>query len=301
MRIVFWVVVPILAIGAAMYWFFSDDPVAPISRSSFPEPPTPRLTAAAVDSKPTDVLDDKPVDNVAQALIVDSFQISAQTSVEGWKTLTDPAGRLDQIILKSSGLALQENVPLESDELIDVQGWAGDPNLGIQYREILFSMCGKFVGRAQVSYDRPDVAKVFHPNLMRSGWHAELYVGDLPRCEDPKLSAWAVLRNVPETLFPLVNQVRLVAKENSRPGLERFSAQIPIGEDFFRPFTKSHVEIKVIRANLRRCGNTECNVVEKIDRGNYEAIVLEKAAGWSLLLFSDRSGWLFDELFRIVE
>ena len=194
MRIIFWVLVPILVIGAVMYWFFSDDPAALISRSLFPDLPAPRLP-------------DKPVDNDGQALIVDSFRVSDQTSVEGWRILTDSAGSLDQITSKESGLALQENVSLESNELIVVQGWVGDPNLGIQHSEILLSMCGKFVGRAQVSYDRPDVAKVYHPNLMRSGWLAELYAGDLPRCEDPKLSAWAVLRSVPATLFPLANKV----------------------------------------------------------------------------------------------
>ena len=287
-----------------MYWFFSDDPAALISRSLFPELPAipaPLSPASSVVSQQTEVLDKEPIDNVAQALIVNSFEVSAQTSVEGWKILADAAGRLDQITSKESGLALQENASLESDELIVVQGWAGDPNLGVRYREILFSMCGKFVGRTQVRYDRPDVAKVYHPNLMRSGWLAELYAGDLPRCEEPRLSAWAVLRSVPATLFPLANKVRLVVKDNLKPGLERFSAQIPISAGFFRPFTKLRVEIKAASANLRRCGNTECDVVEKIDRGSYEAIVIEKTAGWSLMLFSDRSGWLYDELFRIVE
>ena len=78
----------------------------------------------------------------------------------------------------------------------------------------------------------------------------------------------------------------------------RASATSPIGPDSYPLPPRTEVEIVVSRANLRRCGSTDCEVVGQVEGGTHTAIVVERHDDWSLLSFGDQVGWLFNQLYR---
>lgn len=294
MRGTVWLLLVTVVSTAALFWiFFAGDVPSgpgspPLARTAAgeqePAISSPEISAPALDSSAT-------------PLIVDSFPANAQPPIDGWERVGDVGGHFDVLLFESTGVPIAPGFPVQPDMVIVAQGWAGDSSLGIRFPDVLLSMCGRFVARAQVSGARSDVAKAVHPNLLMSGWSADILVGDLPSCAIPDLEAWAVVPGRPAALAELVGEhrINLVA---GGPVREHVSAQVPVDQNDYWLYKAAQISITASRANMRRCGSTSCAVVSQVDRGTYTAAILDQADGWSLVVVGERAGWLFDELFE---
>ncbi len=302
MRGILWLLLVTVGCAAIVFIssFLGDDspesppPVAASNTGSEPvaaPPPEPSPTPAI--PPPEIVAPEAP-----PPVLVDSFPADTQPRVEGWATVSDLAGHLDVVSLAGVGSPIDDANALRTDQMIVAQGWAGDASLGIRYSDVLLSMCGRFVARAQVGVRRPDVAKVVHPNLEESGWSATIHIRDLPNCANPELRAWAVVPGQPAAIGALVGTRRINVVERVDGGAEHVSAQVPVNPFEYWPYDSTQFRVTASRANMRRCAGTGCAVVAKIDRGTYSAVVMDRADGWTLLVLEDRAGWLFDELFE---
>ncbi|MBO6783710.1 MAG: SH3 domain-containing protein [Alphaproteobacteria bacterium] len=302
MRGIFWLLLVALGCAAAVFLVLGptddpDDQQAATDAIQTDPPPPPPVEPVAV---PTPVIPPPVVEapEPLPALLVDSFPPDAQPRMDDWPRVSDPGGHLDVVVLKGSGSPVTEGNALRADEIIVAQGWAGDADLGIRYLDVLFSMCGRFIGRAQIDRERPDVANAVHPNLLKSGWVAELYAGDLPICANPELIAWAVVPGRQAALAALVGKRRIEVEPPVGALADRVSSQVMVNPFDYWPYERVGISVTASRANMRRCGSTDCAVVAQVDRGRYPVAVLERRDGWTLLAFEDRVGWLFDELFE---
>jgi hypothetical protein len=236
----------------------------------------------------------------APEVVVDSFSLSEWTSTENWSRIDEVSGHLDVANRTTDGAKLGESVLLETSDVLVVQGWAGNYALGFRFRDILLSACGRIIARAQVGLKRPDVAKAIHPNLVPSGWRAQVLAGDLPSCADSKLRGWAVVPGANAVLAPLVGVFDYVS-----PGLanipRRVSAQQKVDAASYSKPAFGAISVIASKANLRKCGSASCEVVAQIDRGVYRAHIATPGAKWSLILFPDGAGWIFNDLYRVLE
>ena len=296
MRGIFWLLLVSVFSAAALFWLFFADSVPPD-----PVPARPAETATAQPDPviPPPEISAPPEDASAAAtpLIVDTFPANAQPPIDTWERVGDIGGHFDVLLFQSTGAPVAPGFPIQPDMVVVARGWAGDSSLGIRFPDVLLSMCGQFVARAQVTGQRPDVAKAVHPNLLVSGWSADIFVGDLPSCATPDLEAWAVVHGRRAALAALVGKQRLniVAGAFVR---EHVSAQVPVDQTNYWRYKSAQISITASRANMRRCGNTSCAVMAQVDRGTYPAAILDQADGWSLVVVGERAGWLFDELYK---
>lgn len=229
-------------------------------------------------------------------VVVDSFEPDAQTALDDWRIVAGSGGHFDVLARVDSAQASETGIA--PDAVLSARGWAGEASLGIRTDDVLLVRCGRVVARAQVELDRPDVAEIVHPNLRRSGWQALILAADLPSCADGAMTAFGVLPGSPAKLVRLNGSHSLSVRsgEGGRP--RRFSAQEAIDPNAYPLPPLTEIEVVATRANLRRCGSTDCPVVGQIERGTHPAIVVEKNGDWSLISFGDEVGWLFDELYR---
>ncbi|MEP4379729.1 MAG: hypothetical protein ABJ215_00805 [Alphaproteobacteria bacterium] len=239
--------------------------------------------------------------NSAPQIIVDSFPPGRQTQFDDWRRTDEASGHFDRLAVIGEGGVLVDQKIVGAENVLVAQGWAGERQVGIRYKDVLLVMCRLVVARAQVSQDRPDVAEAVHPNLGRSGWEAQIVVADLPLCDDDRLSAWAVVQATPPFLAPLIGSHPVRIKNDRGSAVPHVSAQSPLTPDSYDPLTVVRVEIKASRANLRTCATTACSRVAQIDGGVYPSVILDRVDGWSLIAFSDRIGWLFDDLYGVVK
>lgn len=229
-------------------------------------------------------------------VLVDSFAPAEQDALLTWPIVQTSVGHFD--VLRIASLP-PNGGPVPADTLMAAQGWAGDSGLGLRFTDVLLTRCSRVIARAQVTLDRPDVAKAVHPNLLRSGWVAQIYAGDLPSCADDRISAWAVISGAPARLAPLIgsHEVEVASGGNNEP--RRVSAQENLNPDEYPSPPFQAIEVRASRANLRRCGSTACPVVAKVDRGIWEGQILDRIDDWSLVAFEGRAGWIFDELYQV--
>jgi len=296
MRGLIWLLLVTIVLAAGIFWlFFAGD--TPPPKPASPPPQQTETTAPEPVIPAPEIAAPAPAPEPVPPLIVDSFPANAQPRTDGWERVGDVGGHFDVLHLQESGAALTDGYPLVPDQVIVAKGWAGDHSLGIRFPDVLLTMCGRFVARAQVSGTRPDVAQAVHPNLQLSGWSADIFVGDLPTCAAPDLEAWAVVPGPRAALAALVGKHRINVVSGAA-AREHVSAQVPVDQANYWPHKSVQMTVTASRANMRRCGNTTCAVVAQVDRGTYPAAVLDQVDGWSLVVVGDRAGWLFDELFK---
>lgn len=264
----------------------SDEPPAP--------PGPPKSTAGLDIDRPELDLRDRP----APLLVVDSFAPAEQSVLSTWSQLNVNGGHFDVLTIPAPA---SPGEGLSSDTLVAAQGWAGDGVLGWRMSDVLIAMCGRVVARARVSAERPDVAEAVHPNLLPSGWVAQIRAGDMPTCDDDRMTAWGVVPGEPARLAPLIGSHSFAVKLSGDGDRQRVSAQSnPDPAAFPLPPLQS-IEVLASRANMRRCGSTACAVVAQVDRGVSRGRLLDRQETWSLIAFEDRVGWLFNRLYRVVE
>lgn len=307
MRFYQWIfVVGLLAGVAALFIVFSDDQdeiVSPPDNASqfdvgkaVPEIPSASPGAMGEDlDRPELVIDE----SAAPVVIVDSFPPDSQLTIQEWRGIEGSAGHFDRLDrLVATGFPESDISP---NDILMARGWAGDLGLGLRLNDVVLERCGRIVARAQVTLARPDVAKAVHPNLLRSGWEAQLFAGDLPSCGDDNLSAWAVIPGSPALLIPLVGQHAVNVAGFTAIDVPHVSAQTVIRPDAYPAPPEASFQILAAVANMRRCGSTKCAVVSKVTRGTHSGVLLENNGSWSLLAFGDRQGWLFNDLYRRVQ
>jgi hypothetical protein len=218
-----------------------------------------------------------------------------------WRIENVSSGFIDSVTFAGTQIAPNMIGMLQDSDSVTLTGWAGDTDLGIPFRHVVFSLCDRVVGSAPVQLPRPDVAKQVHPNLTRPGWTATLLVDHLPRCAGARFSAWAVAP-FGRILYPLSGSFEfpLTASHGLDPTIE------PVTEKPFRPEEADAptglvaVEIKSGRANLRRCGDTACKVVGAVPRGKYAAVRLDARDQWSLIAVPRHgTGWVADSVAKI--
>jgi hypothetical protein len=229
-------------------------------------------------------------------VIVDSLPPTAQGALGDWDSLEGSAGHFDQLVLVDGSRPGDAGV--SAIDILVARGWAGDTGLGMRLVDVLLARCDRIVGRAKVTLDRPDVAKAVHPNLVRSGWEAQLLAGHLPSCGDDNFSAWAVVPGSPALLIPLIGRHAVTVDRVGAPSVSSVSAQTEIRPEAYSAQAEETFEILASRANLRRCGSITCAVTGQIDRGTHSGILLDSNGEWSLMGFGDSQGWLFNGLFR---
>lgn len=238
------------------------------------EAPTPAVSAAAPPRS-----------------AMSTFLPAAQYPASEWRKAETQAGAVDAVTVAATGEKVG-NAMLKATDTIEVSGWVGDPSLGLRFKNVLFSVCGKIVGHTVVNASRPDVAKTVHPNLTPSGWQARLYVGYLPNCA---VAALQVLGVVPGsvTVLAVGAPVPLRLPPPAKP-----PSGTPSGAQVFTPKSVVParfvaVEILPDTAELRRCGAATCNAVGQVSKGRHQAFVAEEGSdGWVLLIFPDKAGWV---------
>tara|TARA_R110002110_G_scaffold376568_2_gene586630 strand:- start:142888 stop:143811 length:924 start_codon:yes stop_codon:yes gene_type:complete len=304
MRFYQWIfVVGLLAGVAALFIAFSneqDEIVSPPGNSSqieagkvLPESPPADPGAVGEDMDRPELDIDE---NAGPVVIVDTFPSDSQPTIQEWRGIEGTAGHFDRLDrLVATGFPESDISP---NDILIARGWAGDLGLGLRLNDVVLGRCGRIVARAQVTLARPDVAKAVHPNLLRSGWEAQLFAGDLPSCGDDNLSAWAVIPGSPARLIALVGQHAVNVAGFAVNDVPHVSAQTVIRPDAYPAPPEASFDVLATVANMRSCGSTKCPVVSKVARGTHSGVLLENNGSWSLLAFGERQGWLFNDLYR---
>jgi hypothetical protein len=239
----------------------------------------------------------------ALPLMVATFAPGQQQPLDSWLRTDASAGFFDTLsVMTDAGLSpIDEVTKLDGNARLMATGWAGDTQLGIQLSDVLLSQCGLIVARARVDGDRPDVAAAVHPNLERSGWKAILFAADLPQCNGAKLSAWAIVPASPAVLMSLVGTHDAGVIDPAAATAYHLAAlPLPDAADI-KPLPASEIDVIGARVNLRRCGSTDCSRVGQVGKGRYRVQIAARRDGWTLLVFGDRGGWLFDKLYETVQ
>jgi len=311
MKGVFWLLVATMVCASVVFWFVtSNDQTERPQADTRPaavvrnEPPAAAPADGTIEPNTEQVSPEEPVpaptatvSNIPE-VIVDSFAASERAPLESWSSVDEFAGHFDVLTRSRDGIAIQEGVLLEAADVLVARGWAGNLALGLNLDDVMFSACGQIVGRTQTGGLRPDVAEAIHPNLMASGWRAEFLAGDLPSCADSNIRGWGIVPGPLARLAPLVGSFAYVS-----PGLTglppRLSAQQMVAASHYRKPEFVSLRVTAAKANLRNCGSTTCPVVGQIDAGRYTAHVASSGPEWSLIVFPDSAGWLFNELFEV--
>ncbi len=295
-RLIF-VLVLVAGVGA-LFVVFSNEPLNNVSKPESSSQTTP----AEVTARPNDLgenLDPPELDlneKLGSIVVVDSLLPSAQGAITDWRGIEGSAGHFDQLVLADG--STPGDAGISAIDVLIARGWAGDTGLGMRLNDVLLARCDRIVGRAKVTLDRPDVAKAVHPNLVRSGWEAQLLAGHLPSCGDDNLSAWAVIPGNPALLVSLIGRHAARVDRIDPPDISHVSAHSEIRPDAYAAPAQETFEVLASRANLRRCGSTKCAVTGQIDQGTHSGILLDNNGDWSLIGFDDQQGWLFNRLYR---
>ncbi|MFC7453086.1 SH3 domain-containing protein [Insolitispirillum peregrinum] len=188
--------------------------------------------------------------------------------------------------------------PLSDQDDILLAGWAGDPILGMRFRDVIISLCDQVIGSTAVHESSPAIARTVHPNLTSAGWRARLPVAFLPRCPQPVLQVWAI--SAGGYAYPVQGRYALALPPSDARLLlptDRLRFAAPIVPESQPPLHRTTLHVTGTGANLRRCGQTSCAVTSVLVGGDYPAVVLDRRHGWTLVLISDnsdRGGWISD-------
>lgn len=261
----------------------------------------PVRSSAVTLAMPGAAAGDKPVRPPLLPLPVQSFAPEDAYPLEDWRIDTAEGGALSHVSLAGPRPRPLDDGPLEPDDVLLVTGWVGDPLLGVPFRHVVFSLCGRIVGAARAGEPRPDVTRHLHPNLVAPGWTARLAVAHLPRCADPVLEAWAA--DAASLLYPLPDPVPLELPDAAGQAPSDLVASGPLRPQDLPAFDRRVIDIAAPRgALLRRCGDLTCEVFGGIAYGRHAAMVLDDShPDWVLLIADGQVGWLSRGLFSVVE
>ena len=235
-----------------------------------------------------------------RAVQVNSYAPGREYPLAEWQVVDDAGGFVDAVFVNGELMGMDEIIRVGSGDVIHMTGWAGHRLLGMRFPEVLFSVCGKIVGGVTVSGVRPDVADSVHPNLMHSGWEADLFASDLPRCEEPAISVWG-RPPVGWTLRPVIGTWRFIFQASS----EIAPVTIIHEESIIRPEDVKKTETQRLSIHhgntpLHQCANTKCDVVINLAQGPLSAVIVEEMDGWVLLQSAKGSGWVMSSAFRVL-
>ena len=211
MKGVFWILLIAVACAIALFWFGFSDNSAPLQDRSDSLKPANEDGVPDEPSANSALVAPEPVEATLPQLIVDSFAITEHSSLELWTRITEPTGHVDAFRRKSDGIVVDESLLIDPTDILVAQGWAGNFSLGLQFQDVVLSACGQIVARGQIGSSRPDVAKAVHPNLLPSGWSAQVLAADLPFCPDSQIRGWAVVPGSQAVLAPLEGQFAYVS------------------------------------------------------------------------------------------
>lgn len=229
---------------------------------------------------------------------VNSFATPVGSLVD-WAPATARAGHLDNSTLSGIDIPAAKigARTMTNDDVIDLSGWAGLVSRGMRIKDVLLTVCDQVVGRSPVNGTRPDVAQNVHPNLSISGWSARIAVAHLPRCNGSKLKAWAV-SPFGGVIWQLEGDVplNLPPAGQSHHALTEISK--PLDRSAIGPAIPIQVDVGGRIVNLRRCGDTDCEVVGRVKNGRYTVYIVEEQNGWTLIQFGNVAGWIASRLYK---
>lgn len=232
------------------------------------------------------------------AMKVQSYLPGQEYPLSDWEILDDPGGFVDAVFVNGELIGLDEIVDVRSGDVIHMTGWAGHRLLGMNFAEVLFSICGNVIGAASVSGMRSDIADSVHPNLQYSGWEADLYATDLPNCDDATIMVWG-RPSVGWTLRPVLGERRIKYVESATTLPVNIIHEEPlVRPEDARIATTIRLSIHHDNTTLHMCARSDCDVTATLPQGALSAVIVEKSAGWVLLQSASGSGWTAVSEFR---
>jgi hypothetical protein len=216
------------------------------------------------------------------------------TPLSDWSLDEGRAGDVAQAFIAGPQPAPLGERPLAGDDVLLLAGWAGDPTLGLRFDSVLFSLCDRVIGWAEVNQPRPDVVRYINPALTRSGWTARLPVALFPRCHSDMLRTWAV--GPAGVLYPLQGAVPIPTLP-PRPKGWMPPAQAPFDPQDSTELQTATLQVNRSSVTLRRCPGEQCAALSTLEKGSYHAARLDAKSGWSLVLTSGHAGWMSDQDF----
>ncbi len=230
---------------------------------------------------------------------VDSLAAKDQYDILKWNLVGYRSGNVDIVRAENDEAPRDGSIKLAKGSYVTLSGWAGHPAFGMRFRDVLFSLCGKVVGRAAVQISRPDVAKAVHKNLLHSGWKAKLATDLLPQCEEQVLQVWGVAP-IGFNIFPLTGKTTIVLTNSLASNRWEFFPESKI----LTPAQNGPAELKSIgitasSLRLRKCGDPACDIVGRIARGAHQGYVLETVDNWSLVQIGESVGWAYRKFLQV--
>ncbi len=230
---------------------------------------------------------------------VDSLGAEGQYDILKWNLVAYRAGNVDEVRAEHGHVSKDGRLTLSKGDRVLLSGWAGHPAYGVRFRDVLFSLCGKVVGRASIQGARADVARAVHRNLGSSGWAAKLAADHLPRCKEQVLQAWGVAP-IGYNIFPLSGKTVLSFTGTAGPVAGFYRTQLaPLTPAKNGKALLRKIKVRASAVRLRKCGDSTCDVVGKIPAGLHEGFVLETTDGWTLFQIGDAVGWANDRFHTI--
>lgn len=229
------------------------------------------------------------------------FAPDAVYPLDAWSLEEALAGAIDHVSIAGPRPGALDSRRLSAADTLLMAGWAGEPVLGMPLSHVLFSFCGQVFGATAVVEPRPAIRRFVHPNLAGSGWSARLAVAALPRCsadEAPILRAWGARDD--RILYPLEG-VTLLAPPEGRA----VTSAIPPGRAVLRPddlppLERRRLEVTQDGAAVRACPRIDCTQTGRLAAGPVDAVLLDHAGRWTLLVAGDVAGWLADGHFEML-
>lgn len=229
-----------------------------------------------------------------EIISVNSYPPDALYPLESWQVVNDPAGFIDWVRVDDEIQPVDQPIRIHPGQVLEIGGWAGHRLLGMQFAEVLLSICEIVVAGAAVELDRSDIAETIHPNLGQSGWKATLFAGDIPACPGVEVRAWG-RPPVGTTLRPVIGGRKIefteptAARTRGRSVAHVTPAVLP--EQAPSP-TSIRLERLVPEIAFHRCGSTDCTILSRTSDEIFEAVVVERRDGWLLLQAAIGSGWV---------
>jgi len=280
--------------------FTGEDSTAKLVKTKrIPSPPKVEKKDASRDELAELVRIPVPTPDAAPPVQVDSLSAEDQYDILKWNAVAYQSGNVD-VVRTAKGLVSKEGgLEVPSGDIVILSGWAGHPAYGIRFRDVLFSICGKIVGRTTVRAPRPDVASAVHINLTQSGWSAKLAADHLPRCKEQMLQAWGVAP-IGYNIFPLSGSTNLSFADADVAASDSYRTQAALlTPERNRKAIERKVIVRASAIRLRKCGDTGCDIVGRILAGQHNGFVLETAGGWTLFQVGKSVGWASNKFITI--
>lgn len=229
-----------------------------------------------------------------------------QRDLAAWKVAAVGVGYIDGVWVSEQAGEVRLNRPIKTDDVLIARGWTGDPAFGVQASRVYLETCGTIFASSTPDRGRPDVAKLVHPNLVKSGWQVKFAAAHMPRCADPVIKAWSVFWQF-DTLFPASN---ISAYQWQEPDNTVASVTEGTTVSFGPPQEAPQVtpiEISGKQVNLRRCAGETCQVLTTIPGGKRDYFLVEQQSDWLLVIVPDQdpakrlTGWLSTKVAKVIK